>query len=394
MNLITWLWTKLGGASVPLKIEMDGNMTEYVTLLGDIQIREMAFWSAVNFISNAVSKCEFKTFLGNKEVKGAEYYLWNVEPNRNQNASGFIAKWLAQLYMNNEALIIDQNGQLLVADSFIRKPFALYEDIFTQVQVGDFTFDRAFVQSEVMYFPLGECDMRAVVSGIFGSYAKLIGYSMKAYQKSRGTKGKFKYEAIPEAGTEQRKNFDSLVSEKFKAFLEADNAIIPMGRGQDYTELSSRTYSNDTSRDIRALIDDVSDFTAKGFNIPPALLRGDVQGTKDAMEVFLTIGLDPLVHRLEQEINRKRYGAKAFTKGDYLRIDTNAVKHIDLLSVSTSIDKLISSGAFCINDIRRLVGESIIDEPWAFQHWMTKNNAVADVLATLEAGGTIDATQI
>jgi phage portal protein BeeE len=49
----------------------------------------MAFWSAVNIVANAVSKCEFKTFLNGKEDKGKEYYLWNIEPNKNQNSSDF-----------------------------------------------------------------------------------------------------------------------------------------------------------------------------------------------------------------------------------------------------------------------------------------------------------------
>ena len=56
-----------------------------------------------------------------------------------------------------------------------------------------------------------------------------------------------------------------------------------------------------------------------------------------------------------------------------MKIDTRAVKHVDLLSVSTAIDKLISSGAFCVNDIRELVGEQPIDEEWAYSHWITRN---------------------
>lgn len=63
---------------------------------------------------------------------------------------------VSQLYSRNEALVIEQNGQLLVADSFDRKPYALYDDVFSQVQVGDFTFNRTFMQSEVLYFRLSE----------------------------------------------------------------------------------------------------------------------------------------------------------------------------------------------------------------------------------------------
>ena len=200
---------------------------EYQALIGDIYIRELAFWSAVNLISNSVSKCEFKTYLGGQEVKAQEYYLWNMEPNRNQNSSGFIHKLIAQLYRKNECLVIEQNGQLLVADDFARTPYALYDDRFTQVTVEDFTFQKAFYQADVLYFKLSEMNMNRLLHGLYGLYAKLITYSMTAYQRSRGTKGIFKYETIPVAGTADRAAFDALINEKISRWLSGDNAAIP-----------------------------------------------------------------------------------------------------------------------------------------------------------------------
>lgn len=393
MGLITWIKDRLGG-QVPLSgTDLNGALDEYSALVADIYIRELAFWSAVNLIANAVSKCEFKTFLNGKETKDNEYYLWNIEPNKNQNSSGFIHKWISLLYQNNECLIIEQSGQLLIADSFNRTPYALYDDVFTGVTVGDFTFNRSFLQSEVLYWQLSNQDMRRVINGLYQSYSKLIAYSMKYYQKSRGLKGKFKYETIPVAGTEERKAFDSLINDKFKAWLESDNGVIPLGRGQDFAELDSKTYSTEGTRDIRAMIDDISDFTAKGFGIPPALPRGDIQGTSDAVDQLLTFCIDPLTDMLSEEIIRKRIGRTDYLKGTYLQIDTKTIKHIDLLSVSAAIDKLIGSGSYCINDIRKACGDSIIDEPWAWQHFMTKNySTVADLLAALEGGGNTEKT--
>ena len=389
MGLLSWLADKFGSDPVPVSGEDLSLYTdEYIALIGDIYIRELAFWSCTNVIANAVSKCEFKTFVKNKETKGREYYLWNIEPNKNQNSSGFIHKWIAQLYRYNECLIIEQGGQLLVADSFSRTPYALYEDIFTNVSVGNFSFSRSFKQSEVLYFKLSEQDMRKVTAGLYESYSKLIAYTMKAYQKSRGTKGIFEYQTIPPAGTEDRKAFDALINERFKKFMESGDAIIPIGRGQKLAELGSKTYAKESTRDIRAMIDDVCDFTAKGFGVPPVLIRGDVQDTSKAVEQLLTFCIDPLVDMLAEEINRKRNGYEGFSAGTFLQIDTKAIKHIDLLSVATAIDKLIASGAFTINDIRKVCGEQPIDEPWANQHFMTKNySTVADLMAAL--GGDI-----
>lgn len=386
MGLISWLKERLGGSAVTTNASNE-LLEEYAALVGDIYIREMTFWSAVNLVANAVGKCEFKTFFNGKETKGREYYLWNVEPNKNQNSSMFLRKLISQLYRKNECLVIEQNGQLLVADRFERKPYALLEDVFSQVTVGDFTFTRSYTQSEVLYFKLSECDMRKVVTGLYDSYSKLIAYSMRAYQRSKGTKGVFKYDTLPVAGTEDRKAFDALVNEKIAKWLSGDNAALPLGNGQEWKELEHKTYSSENTRDIRAMIDDISDFTARGLGIPPALLRGDVQDTSKAVDQLLTFCVDPLCDMLQEEINRKRSGYQGFSQGTYTKIDTKTIKHVDLLGVASAVDKLIGSGSFCINDIRKAVGDEPIDEPWANQHFITKNyETVEQALKSLEGG--------
>lgn len=389
LGLISWLSDKLSGKMVPVNFNDKDTYDEYSSLVFDIYIREMAFWSAVNIIANAVSKCEFKTFLGGKENKGREYYLWNIEPNKNQNSSAFLHKLIAKLYRNNECLVIEQNGQLIVADSFIRTPYVLYDDVFSQVQIGDFTFNRTFNQSEVLYYRLNEANIRELINGLYDSYSKLIAYSMKSYQRSKGTKGIFKYGTIPVAGTEQRKAFDALINEKIKKWMEGDNAALPLGEGQEWKELTQKTYSSESTRDIKAQIDDIFDFTARAFNIPPALLRGDVQDTSKAIDQLLTFCIDPLCDMLQEEINRKRNGYSGFSKGTYTKIDTKCIKHVDLLSVATAIDKVISSGCFTINDIRKAVGDEPIDEDWANQHWITKNyETVEQAMKAIEGGET------
>lgn len=384
MSFISWLKDKLGGSAVPIN-DIGEYATEYASLVGDIYIREMAFWSATNLMANAISKCEFKTYFKGEEVKKQEYYLWNVEPNKNQNSSTFLHKLIAQLYRHNESLVIEQNGQLLVADSFTKQEYALFDDVFTQVTVKDFTFNKSFKQSEVLYFQLSEVNMRKVINGLYDSYAKLITYSISAYQKSRGTKGVFKYDTLPVTGTEERKIFDALINEKISKWLNSDNAALPLGKGQEWKENDKKTYTPESTRDIKALIDDIYDFTARGFGIAPVLLRGDMANIGDnVINTLLTFAVDPLTDMLQEEINRKRSGFVGFSQGTYVEIDTKAIKHIDLLSVSTAIDKLIASGAFCINDIRKLVGEPIINEPWAWQHWITKNySSVEDLLNSL-----------
>jgi HK97 family phage portal protein len=387
LGLLTWIRERLlNGQTVDVEVSSD----EFFNIAAELYIRNLAFESAVNFISNTVSKCEFKTFLRNTETKGPEYYLWNIEPNRNQNSSGFIHKWISKLYENNECLIIEANGQLLVADSFTKKEFALFDCQFSQVAVGDFTFNRTFLMNEVLYFQLNNNDIRKLINGMYESYGKLITYSQKSWLMSRGNRGILNVDATAQGKQNYKETFEKLMNERFKYFFNAENAVLPLFDGYTFTDIGSKTYSNETSRDIRALVDDIYDFTARAFNIPPTLLRGDLANLGDAViSNYLTFCIDPLTDMLSEEINRKRSGYSAYSQGTYTRIDTQTIKHVDLLGVAAAVDKLISSGCFCINDIRKAVGDEIIDEPWAWQHFITKNySTVEDLLKALEGGET------
>lgn len=381
MGLINYIRTFLSGGVVGAQPVTDEEMYNIIT---EIQIRELAFWSCVNMVGNSMSKCELKTYQNDVEIKGPEWYAWNVSPNKNQNSSQFMHKLIAKLYHNNECLVIEEYGQLLIADSFQQTEYALKDNIFEGVTLTDYTFPKTYYMSEVMYFKLSEKDMRRVTNGLYESYGKLIAYGMKSYQKSRGNRGVLNYETIQQGNEKAKADFDDLMNNRFKKYFTAENAVLPLPKGYDYTEAVSKTYSNEGTRDLRAMIDDISDFTAKGFGIPPALAKGDIAGIKDAMVSYLTFCIDPLTDLIAEEINRKRNGYAGMSKGTYLKIDTRAILHVDVLSISTAIDKLIGSGAYSINQLLNLTGDKAINEPWAEQHWITKNySTVEDALAAL-----------
>ncbi|ABO51116.1 phage portal protein, HK97 family [Desulforamulus reducens MI-1] len=385
MGLISWLVNRISGDPEPTELEIE----EFFNLQAELVIRNLAFYSAINLIANSISKCEFKTYLRGKEIKDKEYYLFNVEPNRNQNSSQFIQKWITKLYENNECLIIsDANGQLLVADTFSKTEYALFDYQFSQVSVDNFTFNKTFSMKDVLYFKLNNQDIRKLINGMYESYGKLISYGQKSYQKSRGSRGILDVGAVAQGKPNFHETFSKLMNERFKTFFNAENAVLPLFDGYTYTDLGSKTYSNEGTRDIKAMIDDIYDFTARAFRIPPVLLKGDIANIEDAVNNYLTFCIDPLTDMMQEEVNRKRNGFEGFKQGTFLKINTKSIKHVDLLNVATAIDKLISSGAFCINDIRMLVGDEPIDEPWAWQHWMTKNySSVEDLLKVLNGGG-------
>lgn len=375
LNFKKWLSEKLSkGTEKRSLVSVD--WTEFFGLMDQVYIRELAFWTCVNKIANALSKCEFRTYYHHEPVKKGEYYLWNIEPNRNQNASAFLTKLIGKLYLNNEALVVESSGQLYVADDFQKTVYALYDYQFTGVTVDDFTFGKTFYQNEVLYFQLNSLDMRQLVNLLYSSYNELLQYAANAYRKSRGSRGILDIDAQAQAEDDFSDTLQELMTNYFKKFFESENAVLPLYDGYKYTELQSKTYSSESTRDIKALADDIFDFTARAFSFPPSLAKGDVQDTEKATDELLTFCMDPLARMLEKEINRKRNGMAGFLAGNYLWIDTTAVKHIDIFDIAAPVDKLISSGIYSINDIRRVIGEAPIDEEWAKTHFITRNYGV------------------
>ena len=379
---------KLGGSSTT-RITVDDIMKDedVQSAMYEVYLRELAFWTCVNKIANAISKCEFKTYIKKKEVKGQEYYLWNYEPNQNQNATSFMNKLIGKLYRNNECLVVEVNNHIYVADSYSKEVLALKEYRFSGITFDGYELSETREMSEVMFFELNSENMRNLTNGMYETYSKLLIYAQDAYKKSRGKKGILNIGAIAQESENFDETFQELMSTHFKNFFESDSAVLPLFDGYEYQDISEsgKTYSTESTRDIKSLADDIFEFTARAFSFPPSLAKGDVQDTGKAIDELLTFVIDPLIKMLQQEINRKRNGYTGFKAGNYVKIETLAVKHIDIFDIATPVDKLISSGAFTINDILEVLGKPKIEEDWANQHFMTKNySKIQDLLAGLD----------
>lgn len=387
VSIKDWLLKKLGAGSKLPSVSCD----ELLELGEEYRIRELAFNVCVNLVANAVGKCEFKTYRNNSEIKESEYYLWNVEPNINQNSTAFIHKLIYKLYSENEALVIsikhrDGHEMLAVADSFTKPlEYASKMQEYTDILVGETLYNKTFRENEVMHFRLQQKDIKPVLDSLYQSYNKLIEASMRNYNWANGKHYKVHVSQLAKGDTEWQNSFSEMINSQVKPFLENNNGVLPEFDGYQYENIGGSPDSSRTTRDVRALVDDIFDFTARAFGIPTVLILGDIAGTQDAMERWLTTCIDPLCDQIQEEIIRKRYGFEQWKHGNYIKIDTSAMLHFDLFGNAANIEKLIGSGAFSINDIRRAAGLAIIAEDWADKHFMTLNiSAMEAVTKQLE----------
>lgn len=363
----------------------------------ELRIRELAFNTCVNLIANAVGKCEFKTFERGKPVEKEEYYLWNYEPNINQNSTEFLHKLIYKLYSTNEALVIslrhrDGHNMIVVADDYIEP--LIYPDRMKEykgVIVGEKEFNKTFLEKDVLHLRLNHVDIKPVVDGIYLTYNKMITAAVKNYTWASGKHLKVHVDQIAQGNPDFTKNFQEYIDKQVRPWLNGDGGVLPEFDGYKYENMGGNPDTQRSTRDIRALVDDIYSFTANAFGIPPVLLLGDVAGTKDAMTRWLTTCIDPLCDQLQEEITRKRYQYSGWKNGNYLQIDTTKIIHFDMFENASNVEKLIGSGAYSINDVREAAGQPIIDEEWAKAHFLTKNITTMDEVARiLEGGETIE----
>lgn len=357
-------------------------------IASEIYIRELAFAMIVNKIANAISKCEINIYRNNKKVKDEEWYRWNVKPNKNQNAYEFWNKLINQLYEHNEALIVVNNNELYVADDFYKvDDSAFFEHYFENVRVNNFAYSKKLYMKDVFYFNLNSKKLKRYLNNTLTLYGGLINAAYSSYLVANGSKGILKIDQYAEQEDDFEETFKQMVNEDFKKFFSSANAVMPLFDGYSYEQLDNKG-TQSTTRDLKALLDDVIQFTANTLNVPASIASGNVQDTSKAIDEMLTFCIDPLIELLTDEMTSKIFEKYQVINGSYVKFDTKAIKHIDLLDVATSIDKLISSGFTCINDLRQVCGMDIIDEPWAWQFFMTKNySTIEELIKELKGGG-------
>lgn len=388
MGIKFWDWLSGGKARSPTTVEV--SCRELLAAAQEFQLRDLSFWICANMIANAVGRCEFRTFRDGKEIREREHYLWNVEPNANQSSTAFLHKMVAKLLVDNEALIISTRQRegydaLVVADAWLQNgDYPSRQNEYINVQVGDVSYEKTFREREVLHLKLNHINVKPVLDGLYGAYWRLISAAMKRYEWDKGQHWKVHVDQLASGAEDFTENFSRMIEQQVKTFLDSNGAILPEFDGYAYTNEGGK--ANVELADIQAQMKDVLGFTAKALQIPAVLVDGSIQGTEDAQGRFLTGCIDPICDQLQEEINRKRYGYDRMRAGDYLRVDTSSIRHFDIFANAANVEKLVGSGAFTINDVLRSAGLPTIPEPWADEHYMTKNIAALGAETTALGG--------
>lgn len=344
----------------------------------EIVYKEWALNSAINLIAKAISNCEFKTYTKNQETKADNYYLFNIEPNPNQNASEFWIKYIYKLIMDNEVLVIQHDNYFYIADSFEKTDKTLKKSVFYNVTFKqensneNLILNKRFSSDDVIYTKLNNKGINDIIDDLYSSYGLFLSKAIENYNLQRGIKGILKIGGLFSQKFEDSQKLQEYIKKKFENYFKSANSVLPLEDGLEFTEKSQTANTNMNTEEVIKSIDEVLNQVCVALNIPKGIIKGDLAEIKEQTNNFLTYCIDPIANMISNEFNRKYFKKEQYLQGTYLKVDTSTIEHINIFDVSNSLDVLMRIG-FSNNELRTKIKEPKLNEKWADEHYITKN---------------------
>lgn len=369
MNLIDKLRSVFFGTQIM-------ETTEAQAAANKMELTRFSILCAIGMIAGTTAKAEFN-FLKNKElVRAEDWYRWNYEPNRNQNKFQFIYELLQNMFFQGAALIVRRGGEMFVADSYSRDTQGFYEDVFYDITKDGVTLQEKLRASEVLFFQYENAEMHTYLAGAVRQYAEMLDSAEQKFKKNNAQKGIFKLGTGVGGGEASKQNEkDQSYGAQIAKFLESDkSSVITLRKGVEYEELG-KYHQSQSAEDISVLTKEIFTRTAEVFHIPAALLlgSGEATATKENIDEYIDFGIIPHLRHFETEITRKELRLDGIRKGIICRVDETPCRYVNPFTAAEAIDKLIASGAYNIDEIRRMQRREEIGKPWSRQHYLTRN---------------------
>lgn len=385
MSFKTWIVDFLGIPTQPVT-PVDYS---YNSQVDTVFYKELAIQTAITLIANGIAKCEMKVYEGNKEVKNQTYFELNVQPNKNQNSSQLWHKAIEKMIYEGECIVVNVGGELFVADSYHVQEYPIKGNIYKGVVIGNLQLDKTFRHDEVIRLRLSDKNIKNLLDGLSKDYEDLLRYSIKKYKGSNQNKYVLELENIKASDAEFQKAYKEVVQKQLKDFMENDNAVYPQFKGYNLKNVTTNRDAN--TADFKDIRRDMFEIVAQAFQIPLDLMFGDVENIDEIVKVFLTFCIDPIADMISEELTRKIYpGYSSWSKGNYIRVDTSSIQHIDVLDIADKADKLIASGTCCIDEVRNIIGFNALDTVFSQTHFITKNYDTAEHMLNGEGGEITD----
>lgn len=340
-------------------------------------LKKIALETCINFIGRTISQSDFRIMKNGKRQHDDWHYLLNVRPNTDQSASDFWQDYVYKLLHENEALIIlTDNNNLLIADSFDRVEYAIYPDIFKNVTVKDYTFQRSFKMDEVIHITYNNEKLTQFMNGMFEDYTNLFSRMIETNMFSNQIRATAEMDSTQKLDDENMGKLQNFINKLFGSFRNNAFAIVPKLKGFNYEEIADGSNVGRSVDELAKIKRDLIDDVANILGIPTSLVHGDMAEFETAIKAYIKFCIAPLVKKIQDELNAKLIDKKDFLNGS--KIEVKGVTEKSVIENAEAVDKLVASGAFTRNQVRELFGEERSDDPELDKFVITKNYQSTD----------------
>lgn len=375
-----------------------GKPNDFKTILEDWgrnpKYKQYALNVCISRIANTISLCDFQTYVNGKKEQSDNWWLFNYEPNKNQNKTDFIFDLIYQMVFNYEdgALVIQsKEGNLIVATDFIVEKYSFEQNIYKNIMLpGGYQLKRSLKEEDVLHFKLNNGKVKEIVDSVYEDYGKLINGTIRNYNRGNAIKLKlmigtafeqFKTKMVENSdgtfSTEYDEILDEIFTERFKAIFSDKDSLTPMEEGLTLDKIEAAPGNTKsgavTTRDITSTFEDILNMTADALGIPRGIIKGDVADNEGLNNKYIDDAIRPIAGILQFEINRKLYRKERVLKGTKMKIQTNVIYTHDPVAFANAAEAYLRIGVYCPNDILLKLGEEQIDQAWANEYYVTKN---------------------
>lgn len=359
--------------------------TGEINIPSNLYYMKLAIFTATSIIANAFIKSTIKVYKDKKPVKDKDYYVLNIKANINQSASQFWHKVVTKALTNpNGALVIINNGYMYCADTFqIEKYQPFLGNIYSGISIDGLQLNRKYNANEVMIFKLEDQAPYSLINNVNEQFSKIINEAMQAYGDTNITKYKLKVDGLQAGDEKFAQEFENVLKKPLQEYLNGSKKL--------YVEYDGRTLEQMKSEKAAKSVDDYTKsiesyfkLVGKTYKIPESLMLGNITNVKDIVNQTLTFAVDPFAEMVS-DVLTGAYGFDNWSRGNYYRVDTSSVNHIDLIDMASNISNLVGSSVTSVNEIRDVVHLDYINAEWANKHYLTKN--FVSVTENQEMGG-------
>ena len=354
-------------------------------------IKKWALDTCINHIARTISQTKFEIIDGdNKDTSSTTHYKLNVRPNTDESAATFWQKVIRKLIYDNEVLIVvTDTKDLIIADDFVREEYALYDDIFDHIVVGEFEFERSFRMSEVIYLEYNNEPITNMLYGLFSDYGDVFGRLIRSNLMNNQIRATLEMDANTVINQQTQENIQNFINKAYDAFSTNDVAIVPVQKGYNYTEhTNDNTSSKSQIEEMAKVPNQLLSYVARNLGIPLGLINGDTADIEAMTDNYMKFCIKPIIEKITDELNAKLFSERGYKEGK--RIKAISIDQKGPLEVSEAIDKLIASGSFNRDEIRVLTGFEPIGSEEMQKFIITKNYQTVDEASTSDEGGDIN----